>query len=131
MKASCCGNGGIGRRLLVNHRPAGDCAGSDPNDATSSTRPVEDFAAGLVPLESLPTKPLSGKRVGVIKETMGEGVDDGVQEAIKAALLQLRALGARVNEVRCARGQCLGFRVSLGFRQCEMRMSPRSCPARL
>ena len=79
--------------LTTNH------AGVDPLDATSSKRPTEDFAAGLLPLESLPTKPLSGKRIGVIKETMGEGVDEGVQDVIKAALVQLTALGAKVKEV--------------------------------
>lgn len=73
--------------------------GVDAKDATSSKRPVEDFAAGLVDVDALPSKPLKGKRVAVIKETMGEGVDHGVQEAVKAALVQLAALGAEVKEV--------------------------------
>jgi len=74
-------------------------AGADAQDATSSSQPVQDYAAGLVALDALPTKPLGGKRVGLIADTMGEGVDEGVQAAVKAAMMQLGALGASVSEV--------------------------------
>lgn len=57
-------------------RPAGN-AGPDSADSTCSLRPSEDFAAGLLPLEKLGTQPLAGRRLAVIQETTGEGVDTG------------------------------------------------------
>jgi len=74
-------------------------AGADPRDATSSHEPVDDYSASLLPLDRLLSRPLTGRRVAVIKETMGEGVDAGVQEAVKAALMQFKALGAEVAEI--------------------------------
>jgi len=52
-------------------------AGPDSADSTCSQRPSEDFAAGLLPLEQLGSKPLAGRRLAVIQETSGEGVDAG------------------------------------------------------
>lgn len=74
-------------------------AGHDPADATSSSRPSEDFAARLLPREQLPSRPLAGRRLGLIRETSGEGVDSGVAAAIAGAVRQLEALGAAVEEV--------------------------------
>lgn len=51
--------------------------GPDSADATCSQRPSEDFTEGLVPLEQLSSKPLAGRRLAVIQETSGEGVDPG------------------------------------------------------
>lgn len=45
------------------------------------------------------SKPLEGLRVGIIQETLGEGVDNGIVESIQAAALHLDHLGARVSEV--------------------------------
>ncbi|GAB4822843.1 hypothetical protein N2152v2_009889 [Parachlorella kessleri] len=74
-------------------------AGPDANDSTCSSRPSEDFAAGLVPREQLASRPLEGKRFGVIRETSGEGVDAGVTAAVDAAVRHLESLGASVEEV--------------------------------
>uniref|UniRef100_A0A061S6J9 Glutamyl-tRNA(Gln) amidotransferase subunit A, chloroplastic/mitochondrial n=1 Tax=Tetraselmis sp. GSL018 TaxID=582737 RepID=A0A061S6J9_9CHLO len=74
-------------------------AGRDPNDATSADRPSEDFARGLRAVDELASRPLEGRRVGIIRETMGEGVHGGVQAAVQAAAKQLQALGADVGEV--------------------------------
>lgn len=78
-------------------------AGYDSNDATSARRDApEDFAAGLLPLDGIKGKPLTGRRVAVIKETLGEGVDASVQAAVQAAMRHLKALGAEIAEVRRA-----------------------------
>lgn len=42
---------------------------------------------------------LKGKKVGIIKEYMGEGVDPGVRVTIEAAIAKLKAAGAEVGEI--------------------------------
>ena len=75
-------------------------AGGDAGDATSSRRPVDDYVSRLLPSSSLPTStPLKGKKIGIIDETMGQGVDVGVEERLTAAAAHLEALGAVVDRV--------------------------------
>lgn len=79
------------------------------------TRSVEDAAAvidvivGRDPLDSTtierepsyldaPTD-VKGKKIGIIKEYMGEGLDDNVKVVIEAAAVKLKAAGAEVVEV--------------------------------
>ncbi|KAJ9528454.1 hypothetical protein QJQ45_020340, partial [Haematococcus lacustris] len=73
--------------------------GPDPLDATSSSQPVQDYAAGLPPLASLGSRPLAGKKLALIRETLGPGLEPGVASAITEAARQLEALGAVVSEV--------------------------------
>jgi aspartyl-tRNA(Asn)/glutamyl-tRNA(Gln) amidotransferase subunit A len=42
---------------------------------------------------------LKGKKVGLIKEYMGEGLSDGVREVIEASVDKLKAAGAEITEV--------------------------------
>lgn len=42
---------------------------------------------------------LKGKKIGVIKEYMGEGVDPGVKTVIETAVAKLKAAGAELSEV--------------------------------
>ncbi len=42
---------------------------------------------------------LKGKKIGVIKEHMGEGVEPGVQKAVEAAIDKLKAAGAEIKEI--------------------------------
>ena len=81
----------MGPLHLLAYRPAALCAaaGPDSSDATSSQRPSEDFAAGLLPLDQLASKPLAGRRLAVIQETTGEGVDAG--KCAACAVLPLQA----------------------------------------
>ncbi|KAH8947528.1 hypothetical protein BDL97_11G046600 [Sphagnum fallax] len=75
-------------------------AGHDKNDSTSSLEEVPDYAAQLLPVEGLSSKPLAGVKFGLIKETMDEeGVEEDVASAVKAAALHLQELGASVTEV--------------------------------
>lgn len=72
-------------------------AGYDPRDSTSIKREVPDYLAGLQQASG----DLKGKRVGVIKETFGEGLDAEVQKTVEAAIAQLQELGAEVKEISC------------------------------
>ncbi|GIL94464.1 hypothetical protein Vretimale_664 [Volvox reticuliferus] len=75
--------------------------GVDSHDATSSGQPAVDFAAGLLPAESLQggNRPLAGRRIGLVTETLGEGVASEIDAAIRAAARHLESLGAVVEEV--------------------------------
>ena len=75
------------------------CAGRDMLDATSSHMPVPDFTQGLQSIDSFASRPLQGKRIGVISETVGQGVSSGVNEAFSRAARHLESLGAEVHEV--------------------------------
>ncbi|KAI3983436.1 hypothetical protein MKX01_038856 [Papaver californicum] len=60
---------------------------------------VPSFAAQFISTELLESKPLKGLRVGIIRETLGDGVDKAVVSTIKAAASHLEELGCTVTEV--------------------------------
>jgi aspartyl-tRNA(Asn)/glutamyl-tRNA(Gln) amidotransferase subunit A len=68
-------------------------AGRDPNDSTSTTAPVEDYAGSL-------NKPVKGIKIGIPKEYFGEGMDAGVREKITAGIEILRKLGCELVDIR-------------------------------
>jgi aspartyl-tRNA(Asn)/glutamyl-tRNA(Gln) amidotransferase subunit A len=74
----------------------GAIAGYDPKDSTSLKIEVPDYTQYLIP-------DLKGKRVGVITETFGEGLDGVVADAVHKAIQQLKDLGATVREISCPR----------------------------
>jgi aspartyl-tRNA(Asn)/glutamyl-tRNA(Gln) amidotransferase subunit A len=74
----------------------GAIAGYDPQDSTSLKVEIPDYTQYLTP-------DLKGKKVGVIKETFGEGLDPAVEKAVKAAIDQLKSLGAEIQEISCPR----------------------------
>ena len=85
-------------------RTAADCAlllnamaGHDARDSTSVARDQEDYAQRLA--EERGAKPLSGIRIGLPREYVGEGIDEAVGSAVDAALAELRRLGASTVEV--------------------------------
>lgn len=67
-------------------------AGRDPLDSTTIERDKSGYA-------DLPSG-VKGKKIGVIKEWMGEGVNPEVVKAIKQATEQLKEAGADVQEIR-------------------------------
>ncbi len=67
-------------------------AGHDPRDSTSVDTPVPDYVAGL-------GRPAKGLRIGIIREFFGEGLEQGVGAAVRAAIEVFRGLGAKVAEV--------------------------------
>ncbi|PMB52013.1 Asp-tRNA(Asn)/Glu-tRNA(Gln) amidotransferase GatCAB subunit A [Fischerella thermalis CCMEE 5201] len=74
-------------------------AGYDPKDSTSLKVSIPDYTAGLKP----DLKPRGQLRIGIIKETFGEGLDSQVEQAITKALDQLQNLGAEIHVVSCPR----------------------------
>ncbi len=71
-------------------------AGYDPKDSTSLKLDVPDYTQFL-------KTDLKGKKVGVIKETFGEGLDPEVAAATNVAIDQLKSLGAEIIEISCPR----------------------------
>ena len=67
-------------------------AGFDPRDSTSVDAPVPDYRAAL-------SAPLSGLKVGILKEFFGEGLQPEVEKPVREALAALQKLGAVVKEV--------------------------------
>jgi aspartyl-tRNA(Asn)/glutamyl-tRNA(Gln) amidotransferase subunit A len=65
--------------------------GKDPHDATSLDGDPQDYTRGL-------DDGVKGLRVGVIAEATGEGIEDGVRDAVGAAVDRMAALGADVGE---------------------------------
>jgi len=89
-------------------------AGHDPLDSTSMDAPVPDYAAtlGLARSETgqsvglpqalaglRPSQPLQGMRVGVPREYFIDGMQPEVDQAVRAAIAQLAALGAQIVEI--------------------------------
>ncbi|MEQ9670594.1 Asp-tRNA(Asn)/Glu-tRNA(Gln) amidotransferase subunit GatA [Coleofasciculus sp. G2-EDA-02] len=73
-------------------------AGYDPNDSTSLKLEIPDYTKSLQPdLKS------QGLKIGIIKETFGEGLDPIIAKAVQNAIEQLKSLGAEVQEISCPR----------------------------
>ena len=68
-------------------------AGRDANDSTSTTAPVEDYAATL-------GNPVKGMKIGIPKEYFGAGMDAGVREKVNAGIELLKKLGCEVREIQ-------------------------------
>jgi aspartyl-tRNA(Asn)/glutamyl-tRNA(Gln) amidotransferase subunit A len=69
-------------------------AGYDAKDSTSLKVDVPDYTSFL-------KADLKGKKIGVIKETFGEGLESSVADVTQKAIDQLKALGAEIIEVSC------------------------------
>jgi aspartyl-tRNA(Asn)/glutamyl-tRNA(Gln) amidotransferase subunit A len=67
-------------------------AGKDVMDATSSSRPVDDYVGDLV-------KPVDRLRIGVPEEYFGEGLDPEIRRAIEATIDGLKMAGCVVKPV--------------------------------
>jgi aspartyl-tRNA(Asn)/glutamyl-tRNA(Gln) amidotransferase subunit A len=67
-------------------------AGHDPNDMTSSARPVPDYRKEL-------EAGARGLRIGVPREYFQEGIEPGVEKAVRAALASYEKMGATLVDV--------------------------------
>ncbi|EPS68649.1 hypothetical protein M569_06115, partial [Genlisea aurea] len=74
-------------------------SGHDKFDATSSRREVPDFESHFVSKDGFESKPLRGVRVGIIRETLGDGVDSEVVSAVHGAISHLEELGSILSEI--------------------------------
>jgi len=72
-------------------------AGHDPKDSTSLKVKIPNYVENLKP----ELKP--GLRVGVIRETFGEGLEAIVEQTVRKAIEQLQSMGAEVEEISCPR----------------------------
>lgn len=70
----------------------GALAGHDQRDATSAPLAVPDFTSKI-------GQDLTGMKIALPKEYMGEGIDPAVKDQILAAAKKFEELGARVEEV--------------------------------
>ena len=67
-------------------------AGEDKRDATSSPRALDDYASAI-------TQTARGLRVGIPRDFLKSGVDDGVMSEFERTLTALRGEGAEIVEV--------------------------------
>ena len=67
-------------------------SGHDAKDSTSLDVPVEDYVKSL-------NNDIKGRKIGVIKELMGEGLSDDVRKAIDLAIDTYKQQGAEIVEL--------------------------------
>ena len=67
-------------------------AGLDPNDNTTVNNNNENYLKDI-------NSGIEGKKIGIIKEMIGEGIDQAVLSATKDAISKLEGLGATCEEV--------------------------------
>lgn len=65
-------------------------AGYDPRDSTSVPRQVPDYTRHLI-------ADIKGLKMGIPREYLVEGMEDGVRTALEAAVAKLRELGAELD----------------------------------
>ncbi|MEP6789166.1 MAG: Asp-tRNA(Asn)/Glu-tRNA(Gln) amidotransferase subunit GatA [Acidobacteriota bacterium] len=70
----------------------GVVAGRDSLDSTSADVPVPDYAATL-------GDDIAGKKIGVPRGLLGEGIENDVSDKIEASIENFRALGANIVDV--------------------------------
>ncbi len=67
-------------------------AGYDPKDSTSIDRPVPKYGETI-------RQPLTGLRLGLVREHFGEGLDAEVEAAVREAVRVYESLGAKVEQL--------------------------------
>jgi len=67
-------------------------AGLDPNDNTTVNNNNEDYLKDI-------NSGIEGKKIGIIKEMIGDGIDPSVLSATKDAISKLEGLGATCEEI--------------------------------
>jgi aspartyl-tRNA(Asn)/glutamyl-tRNA(Gln) amidotransferase subunit A len=67
-------------------------SGRDPQDSTSTTAPVPDFAAEIA-------KPVKGLRIGIPTEYFGAGMDEGVRKKVEVGIELFKKLGCELREI--------------------------------
>ncbi|MCI0492783.1 MAG: aspartyl/glutamyl-tRNA amidotransferase subunit A [Planctomycetes bacterium] len=67
-------------------------AGHDPLDSTSLDTPVPEYSQTV-------NQPLSGLKIGWVREHFGPGLDPEVESAVRAALGMYKSLGATLREI--------------------------------
>lgn len=86
-------------RMLVNYFHACQLFSSFKFMIISNFQEVPDFTSQLISAALLESKPLKGLKVGVIRETLENGVDSGVKSTVLGAVSHLEELGCTLSEV--------------------------------
>jgi aspartyl-tRNA(Asn)/glutamyl-tRNA(Gln) amidotransferase subunit A len=72
----------------------GAIAGHDPLDSTSADVPVPDY------MKALKKKDVKKLKIGVPREFFAEGLDPDVEQAVLAAIEELKSLGGEIKEIQ-------------------------------
>lgn len=75
----------------------GIIAGHDPMDSTSADVPVPDYT------KAFKKKDLKKLKVGIPAEFFAEGLDPEVEQAVRAAIEELKSLGGEIKEIQLPR----------------------------
>lgn len=67
-------------------------SGYDSKDSTSAKKPLPDYSKSL-------DKPIKGKKIGVPKEYLGQGIDSEVKKIFENSLAKLDKIGAEIVEI--------------------------------
>ncbi len=67
-------------------------SGHDSSDSTSLNKPVEEYSSHA-------GKGVKGMKIGIIKEAFGEGVDEGIKDAVRKGIGSLEKKGAECEEI--------------------------------
>lgn len=104
----CGGGGGSSGSIMQRacsgptHGHASKLMGAHMSSSTHANPAYVCCVATAQPLDALGSSPLSGMRVGLVAQTLGEGVQAEVEEAVRGAAAHMASLGATVEEVRRA-----------------------------
>ncbi|HVQ22723.1 MAG TPA: Asp-tRNA(Asn)/Glu-tRNA(Gln) amidotransferase subunit GatA, partial [Candidatus Saccharimonadia bacterium] len=74
-------------------------AGRDGHDSTSAPRPVPDWSTELTASDDQAANWLSGMRIGLPRQYFVQGMEPGVEERVRDAVVALESAGASVVEV--------------------------------
>jgi len=75
-------------------------AGYDPQDSTSINTSIPKYSDLLTPDLK---QSLKGKKIGIITETFGTGLNLEVETAVRQAIAHLESMGAEIQEISCPR----------------------------
>ena len=75
----------------------GAIAGHDPMDSTSADLPVPDY------MKALKKKDVKKLKIGMPMEFFSEGLDPEVEQAVRAAVEELKSLGGEIKEIQLPR----------------------------
>lgn len=79
--------------------------------------PVPDFVSSLKPADAMTDRPLEGRRIGMVLETTGEGVDLAILETLNKTVMHMEHLGAEIQEANSIVHQSFLIFLALGFNQ--------------